>query len=155
MQWGLSRRQIGLLDQGKSQGPVRHLSRFVDTEWHARVEQAATAAGVKIAPWLRHMVRQITMTDFPASWQEAQSEERSHDSRTYTKHFMLRLDETSQTKLQHLVQQFGASKADIIRQLIAQATREDYPKSWHMKAAERSVHPIRPHEMTNNREGTQ
>jgi hypothetical protein len=82
------------------------------------------------------MVRQITITDFPASWQEATPRERSHDSRTYTERFMLRLDEPSQTTLQQLVTQFGASKAEIIRHLIAHATPDAFPKSWHMRAAE-------------------
>ena len=50
---------------------------------------------------------------------------------------MLRLDESSHTKLQQLIKEFGASKADIIRHLIAQAKPEDFPKSWHMSAAER------------------
>ena len=70
MQWSLSYSQIGLFGQGDAQGPVRHLFLFVDTELHRRVEKAAIAAGVKISPWLRHMVRQMTMTDFPVSWQE-------------------------------------------------------------------------------------
>jgi hypothetical protein len=83
------------------------------------------------------MVRQITITDFPASWQEATPRERSHDSRTYTERFMLRLDESSQTKLQQLVTQFGTSKAEIIRQLVAQAEPEDFPPSWQMRATER------------------
>jgi hypothetical protein len=52
---------------------------------------------------------------------------------------MLRLDEPSHTKLQQLVKQFGASKAEIIRQLIAQANAEDFPKSWQMRAAEHRV----------------
>jgi hypothetical protein len=116
---------------------------FVERELHARVEGAATAAGVKIAPLLRQMVRQITVTDFPAGWQEERSEERSHDSRTYTERFMLRLDETSQTKLQQLIKRFGASKAEIIRQLINQAEPEDFPPSWQMGAAERSMPPMR------------
>jgi hypothetical protein len=67
------------------------------------------------------MVRQITLTDVPASWQEARSEKRSHDSRTYGTRFMRRLDEPSQTILQQLMTQFGASRAEIICQLIAQA----------------------------------
>jgi hypothetical protein len=50
---------------------------------------------------------------------------------------MLRLDESSQTKLQQLIKQFGASKAEIIRQLIAQAKPEDFPLSWQMRATER------------------
>jgi hypothetical protein len=94
---------------------------------------------MKIAPWLRHMVRQITISDFPERWQEERSEERSHDSRTYDTRFMLRLDEPSQTKLQQLVKRFGTSKAEIVRQLIAQAEPEDFPPSWHMRAAEHRV----------------
>jgi hypothetical protein len=42
-----------------------------------------------------------------------------------------------------LISHFGASKADIIRQLIMQATPEDFPTSWHMTAVERSVPPMR------------
>jgi hypothetical protein len=49
---------------------------------------------------------------------------------------MLRLDERSQAKLQQLITQFGVSKADIIRQLIAVAQPEDFPQSWQMRAAE-------------------
>jgi predicted DNA-binding protein len=137
MAWGLSRAQPAHLDQGESPGPVRHLSLYVASDLHEHVEQAAAAVGVKAAPWLRHMVRQISITDFPASWQEATPRERSHDSRTYTERFMLRLDEPSQTKLQQLIKEFGTSKADTIRQLIAQAEPEDFPKSWQMRAAER------------------
>jgi hypothetical protein len=118
---------------------VRHLYLYVEAELHAQAQKAAIAAGVKIAPWLRHMVRQITISDFPASWQEERSEERSHDSRIYGTRFMLRLDEHSQTKLQQLVKQFGASKAEVIRQLIAQANDEDFPKSWQTRAAEHRV----------------
>jgi hypothetical protein len=55
----------------------------------------------------------------------------------YTKRFMLRLNEPSQTKLEQLIKEFGASKAAIIRQLIAQAKPEDFPKNWQMRAAER------------------
>jgi hypothetical protein len=79
------------------------------------------------------------ITDFPASWQEATPGERAHDSRTYGMRFMLRLDESSQTKLQQLVTHFGSSKAEIIRQLIAQANDEDFPISWQMRAAEHRV----------------
>jgi predicted transcriptional regulator len=141
MQWALSREQTGPLDQGDAQGPERHLYLYVASALYERVEKAATAAGVNIAPWLRHMVRQMTMADVPASWQEARSEERSHDSRTYGTRFMLRLDDPSQAKLQQLVKQFGASKAEIIRQLIAQANDENFPKSWQMRAAEHRVQP--------------
>ena len=137
MEWGLGRAQPAHLDQGESHGPVRHLYFYVASDLHVHVQNAAAAAGVKTAYWLRHMVRQITITDFPASWQEATPPERSHDSRTYTERFMLRLDDPSQTKLQQLITQFGVSKAEIIRHLIAQAEPEDFSKSWHLRAAER------------------
>jgi len=129
MHWGLSHTQTETRDGGASEGPVRHLYLFVDTALHAQVEQAVTAAGMNIAPWLRSMVRQMTIDDFPASWQAATSEERSHDSRIYGTRFMLRLDKTSHTKLQQLISHLRASKADIIRQLILQATPDDFPKS--------------------------
>jgi hypothetical protein len=132
MHWGLSREPTGLLDQGESHGPVRHLYLYVASDLHARVEKAAIAAGLKAAPWLRHIVRQMTIADFPASWQEARSEQRSHDSRAHGKRFMLRVDSPSEMKLQQLMKQFGASKAEMIRQLIAQATPEDFPMSWQM-----------------------
>jgi hypothetical protein len=45
MHWGLSREQTGPLDQGDSQGPVRHLYLYVESELHERVEKAAIAAG--------------------------------------------------------------------------------------------------------------
>jgi hypothetical protein len=141
MEWGLGREQTGPLDQGEAQGPVRHLYLYVQSDLHERVEKAAIAAGVKFAPWLYHMVRQITISEFPASWQEERSEAQSHDSRVYGKRFMLRLDEPSQTNLQQFVKQFGASKAEIIRQLIAQANDEAFPKSWQMRAAEHRVKP--------------
>jgi hypothetical protein len=137
MHCGLGREHTETLNQGESPGPVRHLSLKVPSDLHEHVEKAAAAAGVKTAPWLRHMVRQISITDFPATWQEATPTQRSHDSHTYTTPFMLRLDNPSQAKLEQLINQFGVSKAALIRHLIAQAKPEDFPKSWHMRAAER------------------
>jgi hypothetical protein len=143
MQWGLSRGPTEKFDGGASEGPVRHLSLYVDTELHEHIERAATAVSMYIAPWLRAMVRQITLTDFPASWQEATPSERSHDSLIYTKRVMLRLDEPSQATLQQLMKQFGVSKVEIIRQLIAQSNAEDFPPRWQLRAAERQAKQAR------------
>jgi hypothetical protein len=143
MHWGLSRERTETLDHGESQGPVHHLYFYVVSELHARVKKAATAAGGTIAPWLRQMVRQIAITDVPASWEEERSEERSHDSSVYSTRFVLRLDEASRTTLQNLVERFHVSKADLIRQLIAQATDDDFPRSWHTRAAERRAQQSR------------
>jgi hypothetical protein len=121
----------------KSQ-PQLHASRlWAKSVSKTRASWAATAAGLKAAPWLRAIVHQITIADFPASWQEATPRERSHDSRTHTERFMLRLNNTSALKLQELVDRFDVPKAEIIRHLIIQAKPEDFPKSWHMRVAER------------------
>jgi hypothetical protein len=92
---------------------------------------------VKTAPWLRHQVRQITVTDFPASWQAARPTARSHESRVYGKRFMLRLDDLTWEKIEALVTHFDTSAAEIIRPLIARAEPEDFPPSWQTRAAER------------------
>jgi len=52
---------------------------------------------------------------------------------------MLRLDDPTREKLEELSTHFEMSAAEIIRHLIAQATPEDFPRSWHMRAAERRV----------------
>jgi hypothetical protein len=96
-----------------------------------------------MAAWWRAMIRQIARKDFPASWREATSEERSHESRTDGTRVMLRLDAASQTTLQPLKEQCGTSKTRIIRRLIAHATPEAFPGSWHVRAAERSLPPMR------------
>jgi hypothetical protein len=40
-------------------------------------------------------------------------------------------------KLEDFSTQFETSAAEIIRQLITQATPEDFPPSWHMRIKER------------------
>ena len=142
MHWDLSRKHTEPIGQGDAQGPVRHLYLSVLSELYEQVEKATAAAGLKTAPWLRHMVRQVTIEDFPSSWQEATPPERSHDSPTYTERFMLRLDDPSQAKLEQFSKEFGTSKAEIIRHLIAHATPEDFPQSWQMRAAERHAPPV-------------
>jgi hypothetical protein len=36
--------------------------------FYQQVQHAASAAGVDVSPWLRHLLRQITRKDFLASW---------------------------------------------------------------------------------------
>jgi predicted transcriptional regulator len=144
MHWGLTHGQAGPLNQGDAQGPMRHLYLHVESALYEHVQKAATAAGVNTAPWLRQMVRQITLTDFPPSWQAETPAERSHDSRVYGTRFMLRLDHLTQEKLEDLSTHFNKPAAEIIRQLIAQAEPEDFPPSWRMRAAERPARQARP-----------
>jgi hypothetical protein len=144
MHWGLNHGPTGPLDQGESQGPVRHLYLYVESKLHEQVEKAATAAGVNTAPWLRHMVGQVPITDFPASWQAAAPRERSHNSRIYTERFMLRFDHLTREKLDALATHFNKPASEVIRDLITQAKPEDFPKSWQMRATERRVHQAWP-----------
>jgi hypothetical protein len=144
MQWGLDCGPMDTREQEGLQGPVHHLYCYVDSHLYAAVHKAATTAGVTIAPWLRHMVRRITVADFPGSWQAERSETRSHDSRIYGARFMLRLDAASETTLQRLSAHFDVPRAAIIRQLLAQATPDRFPASWHLRVAERHAEQVRP-----------
>jgi hypothetical protein len=109
----------------------------VDSDLYEAVQKAATTVGVTTAPWLRHMVRHIRLADFPASWQAEPSDERSHDSRRYGKRFMLRLDGPTWATLETWSTHFERPAAEIIRQLLAQATPDTFPASWHLRIAER------------------
>jgi hypothetical protein len=144
MQWGLDHGAVAIHDRDHVHGPVCHLYCYVDAGLYKAVQQAAAAAGVHMASWLRQMVRHIPLADFPASWQAARSEARSHDSRRYATRAMLRLDAASRRTLQGFVEHFGVPKAAIIRQLILQATPEDFPPSWQMRATERHTAQARP-----------
>jgi hypothetical protein len=86
------------------------------------------------------MVSQITTAEFPASWEVERLEERSRDSWVDGKRFRLRLDASSEAKLQQLITPFGASKAHIIRQFVTQATAETFPTCWQLRAKARGRH---------------
>jgi hypothetical protein len=133
MRWGLSRRRTGKVKQHDLQGPVRQGFVYVESERYQHGQETAIAAAGDVAPWLRHMMRHVTVSDFPASWQAAARQatstaavpwtaRRSHDSREDDTRFMRRLDRPSQIKLDELVEHFGVSKAEAIGQLIVQAT---------------------------------
>ena len=108
------------------------------------VQEAAADHGATVAAWVWHAIRQVALENFPASWRAAETPGRSHDSRYYSQRFMLRLDGDTSRKLQHLVEQFAKPRAEIIRQLIAQETAEDFPPSWHLAVAERQRRAVQP-----------
>jgi hypothetical protein len=58
--------------------------------------------------------------------------------------FMLRLDAASETTLQRLAEHFDVPRAQIIRQLLVQATPNTFPASWRMRVAERHAEEVRP-----------
>jgi len=148
LRWGLGHAQRGVIDRGDARGPVQHLFVTIDPALHRQVGEAAQAAGCPVAAWLRHLLCRVTMADFSPSWQAAARDPsrtaavmkaggRSHDSRVYGARFMLRLDAASETTLQRLAEQFDVPRAEIIRQLLAQATPDTFPASWHLRVVER------------------
>jgi predicted transcriptional regulator len=121
LQWGLDHGQGWTLDRHRPRGWAHRVSLRIEPELRQQVEEAA---------------------DFPASWQATSAErkrapQRSHDSRQYGTRFMLRLDDASLAKLDAFTQVFVTSRAEVIRQLIIQATPKVFPKSWHLAAQER------------------
>ena len=101
-----------------------------------QVQDAARVLGVSAAAWLRQAIRQISLEDFPASWRAGVAGSRSHDSGYFGRKFGLCLDAVTSQKLEVLMQAFDRPAAEVIRQLIAQATLEDFPESWHPAADE-------------------
>lgn len=141
MQWGISRSARWSIDQSIP-AQVHLVPLLVEPELLQQVQDAAAVHGATVVAWVRHAIRQISGADFPPSW-HAEADQggkpRSHDSRYYVTRFMLRLDKTTTHKLQHLVEQFAKPRAEIIRQLVAQAKPEDFPKSWQLAAEESRV----------------
>jgi hypothetical protein len=82
-------------------------------------------------------MRQVTPDAFPPSWRMGETAMRSHDSGYFHRKFGLGLDAGTSRTLEALTSTFDRSAAEIIRQLIAQATPEDFPPSWHVAAMER------------------
>jgi plasmid stability protein len=115
---------------------VAPLSLLLGPDLLQHVHKAAAAHRASVAAWVREAMRQVSSAEFPASWRAAVANVRTHDSPTYGRRFMLRLDETTAQKLQALVAQFGTSQAAIIRQLITQAKPEEFPESWHLSTRE-------------------
>ena len=158
MQWGLAQTRRWTVDMTVP-GTVRTLGMLLEPELLQQVQEAAAAHGATVPAWVRQAMREVTIDDVPGSWQAGVIGVRSHDSQAYRQRFMLRFDETTAQKLQALVTQFGLSRAEIIRQLVAQATLEAFPPSWQLAAAERqhegpnlakgqilaNSNPVRPH----------
>jgi predicted transcriptional regulator len=138
MQWGLTQTRGWTVDMAVP-GTVRTVGMLLEPELLQQVQEAAAAHGATVAGWLRQAMREVTIDDFPATWRAGVAGVRSHDSQTYRQRFMLRLGERTSQKLQHLVEQLGMSRAEIIRQLVRQAQPEDFPEHWQLGAEENRV----------------
>jgi hypothetical protein len=143
IQWGL-RHSAGLTIDRSTVSGVPPVPVLLEPELHLRAREAAAAHGVSMAAWLREAMRRITADDFPASWRTAETPGRSHESGYYHRKFGMRLDEVTSRKLEAFTRTFHRQAADVIRQLIAQATPEDFPPSWHLAVAERQRRAVQP-----------
>ena len=94
-----------------------------------QVQEAAAVHGAAVAAWVRHAMRQVRIDDFPASWRAGVIGDRSHESSYYHRKYQLRLDKATSAKLEQLVEPFDTSAAEVIRQLIVQASLDDVPES--------------------------
>jgi predicted transcriptional regulator len=136
MQWGLAHTGGWTIDS--SIPASRHLIHLLlDTERLQHVQAAAAARGASVVAWVRHAMHQLARDDFPASWRAGEPPARLHESGYYGRQFGLRLDEATSQKLERLTQTFHRSAAEVIRQLVAQAKLEDFPRSWHLARGER------------------
>jgi predicted DNA-binding protein len=143
MWWGLGQSKGWMIDASHP-AAVRTVSLLLEPDLLRQVQETAAARGVSVAAWVREAVRRLTQADVPDSWRTEVIGGRSHDSPTYGQRFMLRLDKLTAQKLEALVAQFGQSRAEIIRQLVAQAKPEDFPQSWQLAARERERRRTRP-----------
>jgi predicted transcriptional regulator len=136
MQWGI-RHSEGWTIAPSNPASVSLVHVLVEPALMAQVQEAAAGHGASVAAWVRCALRQVTLEDFPASWRTGETAPRSHESGYYHRPFMLRLNDETSAKLATLAQTLHRSAAEVIRQLIAQATPEVFPESWHMAAQER------------------
>ena len=155
MHWGLSHGQAETRDGGASEGPVRHLHLYVDTEFHERVEKAATAAGsenramaalngapdhaLRIFPPAGRRNDRRSGPMIPASMAHASC---CGWIRPHRPSFS-----NSSASLEPQKPRSSGSSS-------CKPPMKIFPASWHMGAAERSVPPIQQRETKNNREMT-
>jgi predicted DNA-binding protein len=149
MQGDLGRGPLGKPERDDTHGPFHSLFFEAKAALHQQVGKAARRAGMDVAPWLRHLLRQITVEDFLASWRAGDAPRRptkggrSHDSRDYDQRLMVRLDAETRQRLERFSSRFHQSMAEVIRQLAGQARLEDFPLSCQMAVQERQPAPER------------
>jgi predicted DNA-binding protein len=153
MQWGLAHTIGWTLDPSIPDRPhLVHL--LVSLDLLQQVQAAAAAYGASVAAWLRHAMRQVTPEDFPASWHVGETSPRSHDSGHCQRRFILRLDDATSSQLKTLTQTLQRSAAEVIRQLIIQASSEDFPESWRMRRQESQPRAVRQVDRSQPRDRT-
>ena len=133
MPWGLTQTRGWTVDRAvPSTG--RTVGMLLEPELLQQVQEAAATHGATVAAWVRQMLREVRIDDFPERWRLGVAGARSHESGYDQRRFMLRLDDETSKKLGTLTRGFDRPAAEVIRQLIAQAKAEDFPPSWQVRA---------------------
>jgi predicted transcriptional regulator len=132
MPWGLTQTRGWTIDRAVP-GTVRTVGMLLVPELLQQVQEAAATHGATVAAWVRQMLREVRIDDFPESWRLGVAGVRSHESGYDQRRFMLRLDDETSKKLGTLTRGFDRPAAEVIRQLIAQATLADFPPSWQVR----------------------
>jgi hypothetical protein len=143
MPWALAHTHGRTVDQSIP-AAVHPVTLLMDPELLQQVQDAAAVHAVSVAAWVRQAMRQVTPEDFPPSWRAEEAAARAHESGYFHRKLGLRLDAVTSRKLAAFMHTFERSAAAIIRELIAQATPEDFPPSWHMAAIEPRPQDARP-----------
>jgi hypothetical protein len=110
---------------------------LMDPDRRQQAHAAAVVHGASMAACVREAMRQVTLEDFPPSWWASDSAPRSHEAGYVRRKFGLRRDEETSRKLETLPQAQGRSAVEVVRQLIAHATPEDFLQNGHMAISAR------------------
>jgi hypothetical protein len=128
MQWGLRHSEGWTIDRSPvvAVSPVPIL---LEPELFQQVQEAAAAHSASVACWLRHVLQQINLDDFPPSWRIEETTVRSHESSYYFRKYQLRLDEASSAPM--------AAPSPMSISRMAPSCTQDYPAGLRV-----CVHPV-------------
>jgi len=132
MPWGLTQTRGWTVDRAVP-GTVRTVGMLLEPELLQQVQAAAAAHGATVAAWVCHTLQPVTIADFSERWRLGVAGVRSHESGYDQRRFMLRLDDETSKRLDTLTRGFDRPAAEVIRQLIVQATPVDFPPSWQVR----------------------
>jgi hypothetical protein len=98
MPWGLTQTGGWTVDRAVP-STVRTVGMLLEPELLQQVQEAAATHGATVAAWVRQMLREVRIDDFPERWRLGVAGARSHESGYDQRRFMLRLDDETSKKL--------------------------------------------------------
>jgi hypothetical protein len=130
LQWGLAHGQQWPLTHNRPPSPAQNISVRVTEGLRQQVYDATRASDRPASRWLGYVVQHVTPQGCSASWQPgappkelwedlARVTQASHDSRIYTRRFIIWVAEATGRKRDLFMQTFERAAAEIIQHLIA------------------------------------